>query len=464
MPAKKDRVCYSDSTTLSVRSLGHALLPPNVSDIGLSCERKGLECKASFSATHHSRRTLPEGHNGHPDATTGQTLRVEASDLPSTAESLGGRDAVNSPRSTLTGCLHNTRAIGVLQVQQSSPVNSSLLSHQSPVASDQSTIVQHEAAQSLDSVANKTAHFMGLSAEQDNFLVDGFRSFIASENDEIDAKIRQVYRGDINAGDPPIHFMIVEDEFPDYNNAARKHASEALEHTVAPFSNNLVRLYFRHVHPAYPIIFKASFLGQYAGDKISIPASLRGAVYALASAFWHKDPSLPRTCPFEQHVLVDHAQNSLRRELEAPKLLKLQACLLLLHIRPPYLDSVETPETWIQAAQATACAQMIGLHQDPTLWSIPQREKQWRKRLWWAVYTTDCWSAVCHGNPPHISQHSFNTPLACMEDLRTDEDVPQHLWYLVETADRSFQVADGVRFLETVKIALHLRKILDCSL
>lgn len=304
---------------------------------------------------------------------------------------------------------------------------------------------------------------MGMSAEQDTFLLDRCRSFIASENDEIDADIRQVYRGGTYPDDPPLHFMIISDEFPAYNNAARQAASEALENLVAPFSSNLIYLYFRHIHPAYPIVFKASFLSQYAVDKLSIPASLRGAVYALASSFWHLDPSLPRFCPFQQHILVGHAHDSLRRELESPKLMKLQACLLLLHIRAPFMDSVATPETWIEAAQATACAQMIGLHQDPDRWNIPQQDKQRRKRLWWAVYATDCWSAVCHGNPPHISPSSFNTSSLCIEDVRVDEDVPQDAWHLISAADRSFCVDDAVRFLEGVKIAVHLRELLECS-
>jgi NCS1 family nucleobase:cation symporter-1 len=166
---------------------------------------------------------------------------------------------------------------------------------------------------------------------------------------------------------------------------------------------------------------------------------------------------------FPQHELINHAQDSLRRELEAPNLSKLQASILLMHMVPPDVDSVETPYTWIMAAQVTACAQMIGLHQDSTKWNIAPWEKKLRRKLWWASYLTDCWSSVCHGNPPHIGSDSFNTLPLDLDDLRADEDLTQDLQYLVDPVDAIFHVSIGARFLEMISIAQHLRNILDCS-
>ncbi|KAJ3534912.1 hypothetical protein NM208_g7347 [Fusarium decemcellulare] len=130
---------------------------------------------------------------------------------------------------------------------------------------------------------------------------------------------------------------------------------------------------------------------------------------------------------------------------------------------PPDIDSVETPYTFIQAAQAVATAQMIGLHQDPSRWSIAPWEKKLRRKLWWASYYTDCWSAVCHGNPPHIAPDSFTTPPPDLDDLRSDEDLPEDLCHLVDPEDVTFRVSDGARFLEMITIARDMRAILDCS-
>lgn len=313
----------------------------------------------------------------------------------------------------------------------------------------------------LEDARNHTAHFMGWAAEQDTYLMDSFRSVILSEYG-FDANIIQVDGGNPKTEDPPVHFLLLENDFPEHTNRMTQAASDAIEALAWPHGPLLVRLYFKHVHPVYPIVSKVRFLRQYSAGKERIPASLRGAVYALACAFWHKHP-VSGPCPFKQHELAAQAHTALRGELEAPNLWKLQSCLLLLHCMPPDIDSVETPYTWILACQATAAAQMIGLHQDPERWNIASWEKKLRRKLWWATYAADCWSAVCHGNPPHIVMNSFSTPAPIMDDLRSDEDVPPELGHLVDPDDTHFRVPDGARFLEMVRIAQDLRIIIHCS-
>ncbi|KAH7074988.1 fungal-specific transcription factor domain-containing protein [Paraphoma chrysanthemicola] len=321
----------------------------------------------------------------------------------------------------------------------------------------------HPAVQPLEGIPGRTAHSMGLTAEQDSQLLSTFRSVIFSERDEIDANIVQVFAGDSYSQAPPVHFMLLQDEFPDHTNQAMQKASDAIEAIVGPHALLLVRIYFKHIHPAYPIISKVRFLHHFSFSKEAIPASLRGAVYALASAFWEVDSSQHGPCPFAQHELVTLAQDSLRRELEAPNIYKLQACLLLLHMRPPNIDSVETPYTWIMTAQATVCAQMIGLHRDATQWNIPLWEKMIRKRLWWAVFAADCWSAVCHGNPPHIGIQAFNTTELKLEDMRHGEDVPDGLQSFVDPTNMTFDITVGARFIASSQLARQLRIVLDCA-
>ncbi|KAM0483754.1 hypothetical protein ACHAPX_002250 [Trichoderma viride] len=311
----------------------------------------------------------------------------------------------------------------------------------------------------LEDNFNRTAHSMGPSGEQDMYLLDAFRCLIINENDELDANIIQVYPGGPTADDRPVHFLLLENENPDFTNEAKQAASDETETLAWPYGDHLVRLYFKHVHPIYPVVTKSRFLRQYKTNKMKIPSSLRGAVYAMASVFWDvKEP-----CPFEQHQCIDHAHEALRREHENPNLFSLQAGLLLHHITPPDVDSVETPSMWTMTAQTTACAQTIGLHQDPARWSIEPWEKRVRKKLWWAVYASDCWSAICHGNPPHISHASFSTAPPDMDDIRADETVPEDLQHMVDPEDAVFQVSVGARFLQYINLTMILRDVLDCS-
>jgi NCS1 family nucleobase:cation symporter-1 len=258
--------------------------------------------------------------------------------------------------------------------------------------------------------------------------------------------------------------LLLENENPDFTNEAKQTASDGTERLVWPYGEHLVRLYFKHVHPIYPVVTKTRFLRQYKSNRMKIPASLRGAIYAMACVFWDSDSSIKEACPFQQHQCIDHAHEALRREHENPNLFSLQAGLLLHHITPPDVDSVETPSMWTMTAQTTACAQTIGLHQDPSRWSIEPWEKRVRKKLWWAVYASDCWSAICHGNPPHISYASFNTAPPDMDDIRADETVPEDLRHMVEPEDAVFQASVGARFLQFINLTMFLREVLDCSL
>lgn len=316
----------------------------------------------------------------------------------------------------------------------------------------------------LEDNENRTAHSMGPAAEQDTYVLDSIPSGILSSPDDIDADMIQVYAGTKYPWDPPVHFCLLQDEFAPNDDAVKQAASDAIESLVGHYGPVLVRLYFKHIHPVLPILSKARFLRQYVDDKIKLPASLRGAVYALASVFEKKDMSLEGPLPFQQHQLVHYATDSLQRELDSPNLAKLQASLLLLHIKPNHVDSIEHPRTWTSTAQAVATAQMIGLHQDAERWSLAQWEKRLRRKLWWATYVADVWSAVCHGNPPHIYPASFNTSAITMEDLRSDEDLSEDLQMMVEPLDHRFQVSAGARFLELVKISKNMRDLIDYSL
>ncbi|EHK44883.1 hypothetical protein TRIATDRAFT_139428 [Trichoderma atroviride IMI 206040] len=311
----------------------------------------------------------------------------------------------------------------------------------------------------LEDNFNRTAHSMGPSGEQDIYLLDAFRCLIINENDELDANIIQVYPGGPTADDRPVHFLLLENENPDFTNEAKQAASDETETLAWPYGDHLVRLYFKHVHPIYPVVTKSRFLRQYKTNKMKIPASLRGAIYGMASVFW----DIKEACPFEQHQCIDHAHEALRREHENPNLFSLQAGLLLHHITPPDVDSVETPSMWTMTAQTTACAQTIGLHQDPGRWSIEPWEKRVRKKLWWAVYASDCWSSICHGNPPHISHASFSTAPPDMDDIRADETVPEDLRHMVDPEDAVFQISVGARFLQFINLTMVLRDVLDCS-
>jgi hypothetical protein len=342
------------------------------------------------------------------------------------------------------------------------PVTTS--AHSTPTSSNSDFPFQ-SSVHTLEDSQDRTAHSMGLAAEQDTHLLSAFRSVIIDERNRLNGDTVRIYPGNLVQGTPPVHFCILQDEFQPYDTRIRDEASKEIELKVAPFGPDLVRLYFKHVHPVYCVISKVRFLRAYKTDKLSIPASLRGAIYGLGAVYWNQDPALRLIQrPFEQYELFHAAQASLERELDAPNLWKLQAGLLMLHEKPGPNYTYETPRVWTLSAQTVACAQVIGLHRDPSEWKLAPWEKSLRKKLWWAAYATNIWSSVAHGNPPHIHRASYTTPDLDMEDLKFDEDVPDELKHMVDADSLGFDVSAAARFSKFISLSQILHSLLDTSL
>ncbi|KAL4982920.1 fungal-specific transcription factor domain-containing protein [Aspergillus falconensis] len=313
----------------------------------------------------------------------------------------------------------------------------------------------------LEDNQNRTAHSLGLAGEQDTDLLASFRSVITNERDGISADVIQVSSGDLEATAFPVHFNLLMDEFQPADDLAKQRLSEDIEAMVSPHAAALVRLFFKHVHPVYCVVSKVRFLRAYAEDKLKIPASLRGAVYGLGSTFWQHDPDMEGTLQFDLHSLFEAAQSSLQRELHAPNLWGIQACLLLLHERPADNATIETPRTWVFSSRIVACAQMIGLHRESSTWHLAPGEKKLRKKLWWATYMSDIWSSVCHGNPPLVYPRSFTTTPPEIDDLAFDEDVPTDFQDMVDISSQAVDISTSARFLEMVKLSRVLHELID---
>ncbi|OIW33637.1 hypothetical protein CONLIGDRAFT_186369 [Coniochaeta ligniaria NRRL 30616] len=186
----------------------------------------------------------------------------------------------------------------------------------------------------------------------------------------------------------------------------RNHAQElddldAIESIVAPHGQSLINLYFRIVHPTYPILHKRVFLEKYARTHREFSPPLLAAVYILALNWWSYAPSnlslLPRP---DRRRLEDLAFKAMADVVHRPKLSTIQAGLLLLQ-RPE-------GDTWALTTQIVGLAQDLGLHRDCSEWRVPGWEKGLRKRLAWAVYVQDKWGSLTHGRPSHITGEEWD--------------------------------------------------------
>jgi hypothetical protein len=181
---------------------------------------------------------------------------------------------------------------------------------------------------------------------------------------------------------------------------------DLVESIVQPHGRALVDLYFRIIHPSFPIMHKKVFLEKYDRSYREFTPPVLAAVYILALNWWSYTPELVNLPKPDTRRLERLMPQMLSTVLNRPKLSTVQAGLLLLQC--PEADS------WALTGQLVAVAQNLGLHLDSSKWRIPEWERSLRKRLAWALYMQDKWGALVHGRPQLI--HPDNWTVQPVED------------------------------------------------
>ncbi|KAM5356596.1 hypothetical protein ACJ41O_003242 [Fusarium nematophilum] len=177
---------------------------------------------------------------------------------------------------------------------------------------------------------------------------------------------------------------------------------DAIEACVRPHGPSLVELFWRHIQPCYPILSKDPFTLAYNQSYRRIPAALLGAVYLSAIRWWTYDPELSIRSPPDAALLRRMLRTAIPASYHRPKLSSIQAALLLLQCQPEDPLNPDHTFQWGLTCQVLAIGQCLGLHLDAANWTIPQWERNVRKRLSWALFMQDRWTALAYGRPVHI--------------------------------------------------------------
>ena len=196
---------------------------------------------------------------------------------------------------------------------------------------------------------------------------------------------------------------------------------DTIEKFIAPHGQILIDLYFRIIHPSYPILHKKVFLEKYSRTHREFSAPLLAAVYVLAIQWWDYDPQLNKfPKPNVEMILKIGLNNYFLEILKRPKLSAVQAGLLLLQCKhiiqskklsnnnvgtgpnasvgPSAIGDTDYSE-WVLCSQVVALAEELGLGLDCNNWKLPKWERGLRKRLAWAVYMEDKWLSLKHSRP-----------------------------------------------------------------
>ncbi|KAH7118222.1 fungal-specific transcription factor domain-containing protein [Dactylonectria estremocensis] len=248
---------------------------------------------------------------------------------------------------------------------------------------------------------SRFAELYGLGSDMEPILMRHRPYDIRSHEFSLETHaIRRVLEDD-GGQEYPVTFHLAADEKavePDPTHSL----VDSIEGCVHPHGPSLVELFWRHVHPCYPIVSKDAFTLIYSQSYRNIPPALLAAVYLSATRWWTYDPELSiRSPPVATH-LRKLLQTALPWSYHRPKLCSIQAALLLLQCQPEDPLNPDHTFQWGLTCQALAIGQCLGLHLDATNWTIPQWERNVRKRLSWALFMQDRWTALAYGRPVHI--------------------------------------------------------------
>lgn len=221
---------------------------------------------------------------------------------------------------------------------------------------------------------------------------------------------------------------------------------DAIEATVYPLGRVLVDLYFRIVHPSFPILHKEVYLKTHSISHRHFAPPLLAAVYLIALDWQLYDSLLAgretQSIP-NAAALEELAERTIAQDMHRPKLSTLEAGLLLFQRSRRVVENGSNKNTSSSrtfTAQLVAMAQDLGIHLDCSSWSIPEWEKGLRRRLAWALYMQDRWGAFVHGRPFLIHGTEWDVQkcsdsdfpeLTASEDPNSDDTITAQLgWSL----------------------------------
>ncbi|KAI7878639.1 hypothetical protein K492DRAFT_164679 [Lichtheimia hyalospora FSU 10163] len=175
-------------------------------------------------------------------------------------------------------------------------------------------------------------------------------------------------------------------------------------------ADTLIKSYFIHIHPHYPIVNKVSFLEQYYYQHPQPPnmhllyamCTLGAQCLIRKKNTTHDRDTLTRI----YKALRAKAEQILENVHKRSKLSTVQALLLLTTFTAGESDNLDDMlQHWYVIAQG------LGLHRTSRQWQIPHHEIELRRRIWYAAYNLDRQIAAEMGRPIAILDEDFDVQL-----------------------------------------------------
>lgn len=245
------------------------------------------------------------------------------------------------------------------------------------------------------------SEYIGLNA-----IPDVYGGQVLDPSDYATTDTKNALHDDVRFVHPHHAFRLLQDSQTEGYDQERSDVDE-IEATASGHGPDLVQLYFRIVHPSFPILHKDVFLEKYARSHREFAPPLLAAVYLLASGYWSYDEKLAKSRRIDTAALQNLAFSALQNTMRRPKLSTIQAGLLLSQWQKAFMGSPYEQRDRL-TVQLVNLSHGLGLHLDCSYWDIPDWEIGLRRRIGWALYMQDKWTALLESRPSLISQDDWD--------------------------------------------------------
>ncbi|KAJ2818564.1 hypothetical protein FBU31_005824, partial [Coemansia sp. 'formosensis'] len=187
----------------------------------------------------------------------------------------------------------------------------------------------------------------------------------------------------------------------------------------------LLALYFRYVHPVFPILYKSYFLERVLAKNNRPSPSLLSAVFAAASTYKFRESQNEAELTRARIQMAVHFQRA-KLYLDEQYTLNTTASILTLLLMAVYEQGTMSTRSWLYSGMAIRKAYDLGLHRDVGVTKhqghsvLSQTEVQVRQRAWWGCYILDIMVSATLGRPTTIRDFTFDVPFP--SDYGEDND------------------------------------------
>ncbi|CAG8566488.1 3410_t:CDS:2 [Funneliformis mosseae] len=203
-------------------------------------------------------------------------------------------------------------------------------------------------------------------------------------------------------------------------------------------SDHLLELYFTHVHPLLPFVYKPRFFDQLK-DKDHLPHLLLNAIYSFAALFSdrldiRRDPEDHTTAG---EIYFDRAKSLLDNDYDKARVSTIQA-LLILSLREYGVGKVT--RAWLWSGMAARMAQDLGMHRNNEKWhpiNLSREEREEQKRVFWACFVLDRIPSAHLGRPLAIDEKDVDAAHPSEEEDDEHESLPFKMEHVTASSTSS---------------------------